>query len=71
MIPKTNLETQLSKLREKRIASENILEEVQAIFDENDVLISSQNLSVEFSQGNGLGIIVVSDYSDDQPVSTQ
>ena len=37
MFPKTNLEFQLKKERGKRVSSEHILEEVQAIFNETDL----------------------------------
>jgi hypothetical protein len=36
MLPKTNLETTLQKIRRKRITSEDILKEVEAIFQQNE-----------------------------------
>jgi len=37
MLPKTNLETKLQRIRDKRIPSEDILSEVKSIFQQNEI----------------------------------
>jgi len=43
-------------------------EQILEVFDSNDVLLSSQRLSVDYTQGHRLGIVSVSDFSNGESI---